>query len=252
MRAQEEASPLSNCPACQRDISEGTGSCPHCGVVVSKWRERSFSRAPAPTPRVPLQPYTGPSIVGPMIWLGLAVLIVAGGVVGYKRMKAAEGLRVPVGVTYTDVDGQARTFEHQGATPTVVAFWISNCGYSQNAMWALNEVRRQYRSDEVDVVGFYVNPGLDAQTVTIAKRENYNVTLATVQNMSLGPTPLFGELNNAFHMRGAGRDVYIVDREGRIHTIPAVDEQGKRRPRPDIVAEVDRVLGTVLAAGSGQ
>lgn len=243
---------MSNCPACQGDISQGTESCPHCGVIVSKWRDRSVSRAHAPAPpREPLQIYTGPSLLGIAMWLGLAGLIVAGGVVGYQRMKAAEGLRVPAGLTYTDVEGQTRTFQNEGTAPTVMAFWISNCGYSQNAMWALNEVRQQYRSDEVDVVGFYVSPGRDAQTMAIAKRENYKVTLATVQNISVGPTALFGELNNAFRMRGVGRDVYVVSTDGRIHTIPAVDEEGKPRPRPDIVADVHSVLGTVLNASSG-
>ena len=111
------------------------------------------------------------------------------------------------------------------------------------------EVRRQYREDEVDVVGFYMNPSLDAQVRSIAKREKFEVTLATVQNMSLGPNALFGQLNDAFHIRGAGRDVYVVDKEGRIHTIPAVDEQGKLRPRPDIVSDVHSALGTILSPG---
>jgi hypothetical protein len=241
---------VKNCPACQRDIPEETEACPHCGVVVSKWRDRNYSRAQAPIPRrEPIQIYTGPSLLGVMIWSSLAILIAVGGVVGYQRMKAAEGQRVPAALTYTDVDGQARTFRHEGTAPTVVAFWISNCGYSQNAMWALNEVRRQYREDEVDVVGFYMNPSLDAQTKTIAKNEKYEVTLATVQNMSLGTNALFGEMNDAFHIRGMGRDVYVVDKEGRIHTIPAVDEQGKLRPRPDIVSDVQSALGTILSPG---
>jgi hypothetical protein len=241
---------VTTCPACQRDISQGTETCPHCGVFVSKWKDRNYSRAPAPAPpRQPIQIDTGPSLLGVMIWSSLAILITAGGVLGYQRMKAAAGQRVPAALTYRDVDGQARTFQHEDAVPTVVAFWISNCGYSQNAMWALNEVRRQYPEDEVDVVGFYMNPSMDAQTKSIAKREKYEVTLATVQNMSLGPNALYGELNDAFHLRGVGRDVYVVDKEGRIHTIPAVDEQGKLRPRPDIVSDVHSALGTALSPG---
>jgi AhpC/TSA family len=241
---------LTNCPACQRDIPEGDETCPHCGVVVSKWRDRNYSRAPAAAQRrEPIQIYTGPSLLGIMIWSSLAILIAAGGVIGYQRMKAAAGQRVPAALTYTDVDGEARTFKHEGTAPTVVAFWISNCGYSQNAMWALNEVRRQYRGDEVDVIGFYMNPSVDADVKSIAKRERYEVTLATVQNMSLGPNGLLGQLNDAFHVRGAGRDVYVVDKEGRIRTIPAVDEKGKLRPRPDIVSDLHSALGTVLPPG---
>ena len=118
-------------------------------------------------------------------------------------------------------------------------------------MRALNEVRRQYREGEVDVVGFYVNPSVDAQVKSIAKAEQYQVTLATVQNMSLGPNALFGQLNDAFRIRGVGRDVYVVDKEGRIQTIRAVDEQGKLRPRPDIVSDVHSALGTVLPPGLG-
>lgn len=241
---------MTNCPACQRDIPQGTEICPQCGVVLAKWRDRNYSRAPAPVARRESAPiYTPPSLVGPVIWVSLSILMVAGGVFGYQKVKAAEGQRVPAALTYTDVEGQARTFRHEGTAPTVVAFWISNCGYSQNAMWALNEVRRQHREDEVDVIGFYMNPSVDAEVKTIAKNERYKVTLATVQNTSLGPTALFGQLAEAFHVRGAGRDVYVMDREGRIRTIPAVDEQGKLRPRPDIVSDVNSAIGAVLSPG---
>jgi hypothetical protein len=242
---------VTNCPACQRDFDEGTETCPHCGVVVSKWRDRNYSRAPAAV-RAPQREsapvYTAPSVAGPLMTVGLAILVVAGGAYGYMRMKAAEGLRAPAKLTYTDVEGQAHTFRSEG-TPKVVAFWISNCGYSQNAMWSLNEVRRQYREDEIDVIGFYMNPSTDAQVKTIAKNERYEVNLSTVQNMSVGPTALFGDLHNTFHMRGVGRDVYVVDKDGRIQAIPAVDEQGKLRPRPDIIQDVHAALATVLPPG---
>src|SRR5437899_7362333 len=43
--------PMTTCPACHRDVQDGTQACPFCGVVFSKWKPRPTLTRSASEPR---------------------------------------------------------------------------------------------------------------------------------------------------------------------------------------------------------
>ena len=123
-------------------------------------------------------------------------------------------------VSFTDVQGLNRSFS-RSTKPAVVGFWIQECGYSQRMMRVLRHVRQRYPGEQLDVIAFELNSMPDSQISAIASREGYQMgaTLAGAQN-----TPgLIQTLQDGFAIRGPGRDVYVIDKNGRLRTVPAVD-----------------------------
>ena len=123
-------------------------------------------------------------------------------------------------VAFTDVRGQSRNFS-RSTKPAVVGFWIEECGYSQRMMRVLRHVRQRYPGEQLDVIGFELNSMADSQISAVASREGYDMgaILAGAQN-SPG---LIQNLQDGFGIRGPGRDVYVIEKNGRLRTVPVVD-----------------------------
>lgn len=171
--------------------------------------------------------------------LVLAVLIYGGLQLG-KRL---QGPSAPA-VSFTDVDGKTRDFRKL-ERPMAVGFWIEDCPYCANAMAVLNSVRQENPPEKLDVVGFFLNARSSPDVASLGAREGYWVTLAAGQP----PTELIAALDSSFHIRGPGRDIYVIDRAGRYRVVSTVDGGGVRRPESEIKAEVSALLKEVLKAG---
>lgn len=189
---------------------------------------------------------------------------------------------VPKTFSFTDVTGQTHGFGGETNKPAVVAFWIDECGYSQNAMQVLNTIRRAYPETQLDVIGFFMNKRGESEVITTANKEGYSVTLVAVQspgamearNATLtaaareaaarpGATRqdinlavkqaekqtfyLFKVLHEGFGIRGPGRDIYIIDPKGLIHTIPTVDEKDERKSPKEITTRAENILQKVIS-----
>ena len=144
-------------------------------------------------------------------------------------------------VSFTDVQGGIHDFSRLGK-PAVVGFWIDECGYSQRAMSVLNEMRQDYSPEQLDVIGFYLNPRSDSDIAALGEREGYNATLAGAQESP----ELIESLQKSFDIRGPGRDIYVIDRNGIIHTVKAVDDGGRLVSPADLVSEVNAQVKSAL------
>ncbi len=146
-------------------------------------------------------------------------------------------------LSYTDVQGRVHDFSRLDK-PAVIGFWIDECGYSQRVMSVLDEIREEYPADKLDVVGFYLNPRMDAEIAAVGAREGYNVTLAGAQE-SPG---LIENLQKSFDIRGPGRDIYVIDKTGIIHTIKAVGGGGNPVSPGELESEVSARVKSALGA----
>ncbi len=144
-------------------------------------------------------------------------------------------------VSYTDVQGNSHSFS-QLDKPAVVGFWIDECGYSQRMMAVLNQIRQNYPADQLDVVGFYLNSRSNSDIAAVADKEGYQVTLAAAQS-----TPqLIESLQSGFDIRGPGRDIYVIDKTGRIHTIKAVNGNNSPLPENQIESQVEAQVKSAI------
>lgn len=188
---------------------------------------------------------------------------------------------VPKTFSFTDVRKQIHSFSGKTNKPAVIAFWIDQCGYSQNAMLVLNAIRRQYPEDKLDVVGLFLNERRESEIIEAARQEGYSVTLAATQTPEQlsalnsdavaafdkarakpGATqkdvdqaltqvyqqsaPLIVTLHPGLHIRGPGRDIYIIDNKGLIHTVSTVDDKGNKKSLEEIIPRVEGVLQKIL------
>lgn len=122
-------------------------------------------------------------------------------------------------LAFTDTHGKYRTLSAPDR-PTAVVLWVSPCAYCDRSLGVLDEIRRLYKPEDLDVVGFYLNPVRDDELDQLAVREKHaTLTMARGQ-----PTPDFVEkLTDGFGFRGTGRDIYIVGRDGRYIAVDASD-----------------------------
>lgn len=148
-------------------------------------------------------------------------------------------------IVFTDVDGKKRDFRKL-ERPMAVGFWIEDCPYCQNAMGVLNDVRQEHSREKLDVVGFFLNARDPSEVASLGSREGYWITLAAGQPPG---EPLIRDLDNAFHIRGPGRDIYVIGRSGSYRAVSTVDAAGERRPAGEIKAEVAARLKEVLKKG---
>jgi hypothetical protein len=195
---------------------------------------------------------------------------------------ASKWAAVPKTFSFTDISGQTYSFANDTRKPAVIAFWIDQCGYSQNAMLVLNAIRRAYPANQLDVAGFFLNERQGDEVAALAREEGYAVALVAAQprgatsawnemltevgrkaaerpgasqedvnraiQQAAEQTPLLiRTLHEGFGIRGAGRDIYIIDAKGLIHTIPAVDANDDKRSQQEIIAGVEGALRKILA-----
>lgn len=167
---------------------------------------------------------------------------------GKKASTSTKWVSVPKTFSFTDVAGQTHRFSNDTNKPAVVAFWIDECGYSQNAMLVLNAIRREYPAEKLDVIGFFLNPRTDGEVVAAAQHEGYSATQVAAQPYGASQSvPLIKTLHEGFGIRGPGRDIYVIDSKGFIHTIPTVDAKDEKRVTEEVIIKVDDVLKKVLS-----
>lgn len=171
--------------------------------------------------------------------LKLVVLVIACLIAfGAYKYKHQAGARVP-DLAYADVTGKARTLRGTGK-PAVIGFWIEGCPYCERMMGVLNKVRRDYPEAQVDVIGFYLNATTPEAVKELGASNNYVMTLAQAQP----PTERVAALDKGFSLRGVGRDIYLVDKDGGIHT---VDVSNLETPFKDIYPKITDFLAQEVA-----
>jgi len=171
--------------------------------------------------------------------LKLLVLVIACLIAfGAYKYKHPVGARVP-DLEYADVTGKVRTLRGTGK-PAVIGFWIADCPYCERMMGVLNKVRRDYPESQVDVIGFYFNVTTPEALKELGAANNYGMTLAQAQP----PTERVAALDKGFSPRGVGMDIYLVDKDGGIHTI---DVSNLETPFKDIYPKVTEFLTQEVA-----
>ena len=121
---------------------------------------------------------------------------------------------------FKDGDGNDHDFA-QITRPKLVAFWITQCGYSKRAMWLMNEARQNTTDTDLEVVGFYLNQADDRQIKSLARQAGIAVPVAAAQQ-----TPeLMESLIQKFRFTKPGRDLYLVDRQGVIQRLDVSDRE---------------------------
>jgi hypothetical protein len=136
-------------------------------------------------------------------------------------------------LAYTDTQGAARRLG--GGKPAVVVLWVTPCAYCKRSLIVLDEMRRLYPEQDLDVVGFYLNRADDASIDRIARDEGHSITMAQGQ-----PSGEFVQsLTKGFNFRGTGRDIYVVGADGRYD---AVDASDLKAPLPVLRDEVRSLL----------
>ena len=172
---------------------------------------------------------------------GKALFALAVGVAvhqGYQRLKPAYAPTVQ----YVDVRGVKHELGSQ-QKPTLVAFWIDNCTYSKRVMAILEEVHKEYSEQQLDVVGFYVNPIPNRTLQSLATSRGYKIQIVAAQQSQ----DLISKLHVGFRIRGAGTDIYLVDRKGQIHRIDASDREASKSEIKQRVKDLIRSKTTATA-----
>jgi thiol-disulfide isomerase/thioredoxin len=136
-------------------------------------------------------------------------------------------------VTFQDVLGNERKLGP--GRVAVVGFWISPCGYSDRMLKILKSIRSEYREEDLDVIGFYLNPTSNDTLLKLKPPADYPLIFAAAQQRH----DLIAKLHREFHIRGGGSDVYVVDRTGKIHVI---DVSNGKRVSADLLKEVEHSL----------
>lgn len=123
-------------------------------------------------------------------------------------------------LAYRDTKGGLHAFG-PGAKPSVVVFWVSPCPYCERALTVLDDLRWRFPEDRLDVVGIYLNPASDAEVDEIGKREGRRITLAGAQHS--GSLDLVRALDSGFGFGAPGREIYVVDAQGKMRAIDSSD-----------------------------
>ena len=129
--------------------------------------------------------------------------------------------------------------------PMVIGFWISPCAYSDRILKFMNRVRREYKTEGLDVVGVYLNPIDDASLNALLASKKLEFPVVAGQS-SLDQIVT---LNSSFGMRGAGVDLYLVDKKGRIHAVDAGQADVKSRDIENDLNKIIKKKTGLVAAG---
>ncbi|MFA6003287.1 MAG: redoxin domain-containing protein [Elusimicrobiota bacterium] len=172
--------------------------------------------------------------------LSTLLILILLGAAAYRYRSHIPGFPLP-DISYADVQGQTRSLSRPDK-PAVVGFWIADCGYCENMMGALQAVRQKYPEDKLDVVGLYLNEASEADIAAAAQREGYAVTLAPAQKTQ----QLIEALQSRFSIRGPGRDIYIVRRDGFFQRVATVDQEDDFRESSVVVPEVEAYIQKAL------
>jgi len=200
--------------------------CPRCGIIYDKITD-SGNKAPYASKKYQAQVINKSALQSnskaPRYVIGAFLVII----VTIAAIQAAPHLgttaigklffgRSSPSISFTDVDGQSRILPTSGR-PAIVGFWIKDCRYCARVMAILNRIRQQYPVEKLDVVAFYLNV-IDAPELRdIQFRKGYRMVIAEAQP----PVELIASLDKAYGIRGPGRDIYVVDKNGRIRVIDA-------------------------------
>ena len=137
------------------------------------------------------------------------------GVLGFAGYQYSHRTRRAPAVEFRDVVGKTHSLTN--GTPKLVAFWITNCGYSTRVLTVLEKIRAQIPEDKLEIVAFYVNPGSNQNVAAMEEVKQYHFSLAAAQQSPA----LIQQLQESFQIRGAGVDIYLVDALGKIHAVDA-------------------------------
>jgi hypothetical protein len=84
----------------------------------------------------------------------------------------------------------------------------------------LEQLRERHSDEEVNVVALYLNPTNDAALAQLKQQRGFAFPIAQAQ-------PAIARLDEAFAIRGAGVDVYVVaPGSGKIRTVAEYGEKG--------------------------
>ena len=128
-----------------------------------------------------------------------------------------EELSLPV-VTYADVSGEVHYLAGT-AKPALIVFWLNGSEQSTKAMNLLAAIRPDYAENKLDLIGFYMDEINSEALSQTAQSSSYFFTIA-----GAAQTPeLKAALFKSFHVRGPGKDIYVVDKAGKITAVDVSD-----------------------------
>lgn len=103
--------------------------------------------------------------------------------------------------------------------PTLVVFWISDCGWCERSMRVMDRLRDRYDEKDLDMVGIYLNPN-SAQAIEDEARRKGHV-FPVVSGQDMWDWKGIKEMLDEFGFKGTGRSIYLVDAQGAIHEVDA-------------------------------
>jgi thiol-disulfide isomerase/thioredoxin len=144
------------------------------------------------------------------------------------------GTQAPA-IEFNDLQGSSHTLA-KPERPTLVGFFISNCGYCKNMMGVLNDVSAKHR--DIEVYGFYLNPGSDGDISSAAQQYDFSGTVVAAQQRP----ELIQTLASTFAIRGPGRDAYVIDKAGAVHSVSLVDGSSQFLSQADVEAKLEDLI----------
>jgi thiol-disulfide isomerase/thioredoxin len=147
-------------------------------------------------------------------------------------------------ISFRDTMGAAHGFGRP-CKPALVVFWISGCPFCERALNILDQVRRRYPKESLDIVGIYVNHGTNEAVEAEARAKGHLFDVAASRPDD--DNTLINRLDEeGFKFGAPGRAIYVIDATGMYRTVDAGD---LNVPNGSTEGEVISALGSVLAPG---
>ena len=121
-------------------------------------------------------------------------------------------------VSFTDLRGTKHALSGV-KKPLALGFWFEDCPQSEAVISVLNRLRQSHPEDSLEVLSIYLNRVDDAALEGHAAHMDVRVP---VINGQAAPEQ-FAALLQSLKMDGAA--VYIIEKDGAIHTIPVGDSE---------------------------
>jgi hypothetical protein len=135
-----------------------------------------------------------------------------------KTRAVANGTAQAPGLAYADTTGAYHSLSAPDK-PAVFVLWVTPCPYCKRSLNVLDSLRNDYKPEDLDVVGLYLNSADNAGVDSIARGEGHSITMARGQ-----PTGEFVQsLTRGLNFRAPGRDIYILGKNGQYQTVDASD-----------------------------